>query len=198
MTTKNFFIALLIFIIGGAAGFFISYTMKPVPSRIVQLPPAPQVVEPNKFFEFFDTFTLSRDMGAVNIVFSYPDEHLIAFKYPTSQESVEFGVYDYKNDRIYKGIGTMGIGGGAEPKSFVGSDKLLFYTDIEDKTPVISIVDFNGKEIKQLLTGMKLNQAYGDPANSLILITEPPKKGKAENYMLDVKTLELKTYDIKG
>jgi hypothetical protein len=128
----------------------------------------------------------------------YPDEHLIAFRYSTSQETAEYGVYDYKNNRIYKGIGSAGQGGSATPMAFVGTDKLLFYTDIEDKVPTISIVDFSGKEIKQLLTGVKLNESYGDPANSLILITEPPKKGKAVNYMLDVKTLELKPYDIKG
>src|SRR5690606_13671376 len=52
----------------------------------------------NAFFAFADTYTNERDMGTPGVLLFSAEFDLMAFRYATSQESSQFGVYDYAHD----------------------------------------------------------------------------------------------------
>lgn len=204
MKTKIILSGILMFIAGFAVGYLVRQPKKAVPTEAIRAETTEQspkpVSAPSKFFDLFDTFTADKDMGGMTIRFSYPDQHLLVFEYPTSQESFEFGVYDYKNNVMYRPTGGSSQDQGvSEPRAFVGSDKLLTYTSGEDTfgkavVPMLSITDFKGNQVKALLRGETVQEVYGNYGESVIIRTGPQNNSSTKNYILDVKTLELKPY----
>lgn len=60
----------------------------------------------NAFFSFVDTFTQNKDVGTPQVIRMVPELDLIAFSYGTSQESVQFGVYNYVTNELNTGVGS--------------------------------------------------------------------------------------------
>ena len=173
-------IGILLVIIGFAGGFLIRSIIKS-PATNPSL---------NKLFAYFDTYSpMTEGRGVDSIRLIDTEKKLFIIEYWTSQETSEYGVYDYKNNELYLGIGGSTIAGSSTPLAFVGSDKLLMYSHFEDTPPVLFVQDFYNKSTKTLLTGIKIREAGSDFYNKTIVIyadTQP-----LTTYILNQEDLNL-------
>ena len=149
----------------------------------------------NKFFDFIDTYTIEQDMGTPRILFMKPEYDQIIFEYPTSQETSEYGVYNYKSNLLYKGIGGNDYVIRTTPVIFVGQDKLLVYSvnyDLPEKDGIekgeLSIRDFKNNVIKVLLSSTTFSEAYQATDKSITIDTNRQDSGR---FNLNTETLEL-------
>lgn len=158
----------------------------------------------NKFFELFNTYTMEKDMGNPTIDFAYLNEGLLLFDYPTSQETEDFGVYDYRNDVIYKNVGT--IGGNDEyyntPLSFLDRNTIITI-DTGTGSARLSMIDYRTKEVKKTIPinvpqGYNIHEVDHFPMNNNINITfrnaDDTSKNPTGAYLqfeLNTKTLTL-------
>ena len=182
--------AVLLFL-GFIVGAYVAYPKKELRSPTPQTPVAetPTVTQ-NKLFSFFDTFTADKDMGTARIEFMYPEEHLMLISYPTSQETLEYGVYDYQRDILYPRLGSSTMDDSIIPQAFVGNDKLLVYYSGSSATPpTIDIVDFHNQQIKELFINRKLYQVF--PKYGDLLHLQMDNANTPKMYQLNPETLEV-------
>jgi len=151
------------------------------------------VVSSNKLFDFFDTFTIDKDIGTPTIEFMYPEQNLILLSYATSQESVAYAVYDYKNDILYKNIGFGYVGSSSQPVAFVGNDKLLMYNSSGDDLSAnikgsFIVQDFNNKVIKTIMADTTFHEIYPKYGKIIFIDINTKESGR---FNLNTETLEL-------
>ncbi len=163
---KNALIIIISLGVGFASAWFLMQD-RPVETNV---PPEQISLErvnaSNTFFAFLDTF-VQPDSGVVDILFMKPASHLIAFWYPTGQESASAGVYNYETDTLYKNIGNSSPDSTDTPIAFIGDDRLLdiIYGEDEDE-PQFIVRDFLGKKVADVADIISkeysyFNQAYG-------------------------------------
>jgi hypothetical protein len=151
-----------------------------------------QSISSNKLFDFFNTFTIDKDIGTPTVEFMYPEQKLILISYPTSQENGSYAVYDYKNDILYKGIGSTTTR--LLPEAFIGSNKLLMYNFPSDgpgstnTKGSLTVQDFNGKIIKTIMTDITLYEVYPKYGKIIVINTNTKDNGR---FNLNSETLEL-------
>ncbi len=146
-------------------------------------------------FAIWNNFTSSRDMGAPRINLSYPDNKLILLEYATSQETHAYKVIDYGNKKLYPEI-DGGYVNGLSVRAFLGSDKLVVNRYYEDKPGVIAVVDFYGKNIKDLITLQpeeSIHEVYGNGATVYVTIANDNNESdlSLKTYMIDAVTLQI-------
>jgi hypothetical protein len=143
----------------------------------------------DKLFEFFDIFTQDKDIGIPKIEFMYPEEKLIVFSYPISQETASFAVYDYKNKIFYKNIGSSMLGEMIVPEAFIGSDKLLMYKNTEDNGNSLFVQDFNNNIVKTISNYIpSIYEVYPKYGEKIRIYTDEKHLNK---LVLDTKTLNI-------
>ena len=164
-----------------------------------------------KFFDLVDTYTNKRDQGTPVIIRMKPESHLILFSYATSQETFEYGVYNYKTNQMFMGIGYSGIDGGDSPIAIIGNDKLLEMNIDDNAKPnspaqTFSVVDFHNKIIAPVPVVGTTNPAfeyyhevYGNDGYWMVTLQDTqdfiPGKTKYKTYKLDEKAFQLNEYN---
>lgn len=160
-----------------------------------------------KFFDMVDTYTANKDIGTPSVVFMKPEAHLILFLYATSQETAEYGVYNFKTDEIFTGIGYSSIGGSEYPIAFIGNDKLLAVVQSEQdsgiRPPKLVIEDFKNN-VTATVTGTMdpkfefYHEAYGfNDTDGYMMVTFQttsdfiPQVTKYKTYKINEKTYQL-------
>lgn len=191
----------VLLIVGFALGAYLTFHTKELFMRptIVEAPVEQKAETPaeNKLFAFFSTFTQDKDTGTANIEFMYPEAGLLLLRYPTSQETGSYAVYNYKKDILLKDIGGNYYLDGADiPVAFIGIDKVLIY----EQRPTIngdewanfqlSIRDFNNSVIKTIPLTAKIQEVYPKYGTPIyIRVGKDPKTTKT--YILNTETFEL-------
>lgn len=158
----NKIITIFIVLIAIIASFFAGYQVHK--SRTVVIPAetslqsdkeiitaannAIQTKSENKFFELFNNFAREQDMSAPSILFSDVKNKLIAFHYPTSQETSDEGVYDYKNNIIYNKLtsATNDSENYSTILAFIDANTILVTTRENGKVKLVAM-DFKTKKI---------------------------------------------------
>ena len=138
----------------------------------------------------FDAYTGTDRMA--HIEFLDTDDHLLVYQSDTSDETSEYGVYDYKNDVIYPGLGDSSIGGSTTPIAFVGADKLLSYSQDENQKYKLSVIDFQNKNIKDLLVDKQVQDVYPKYGKQLLIKVGADPVNGLTTFALDPVTLDLK------
>jgi hypothetical protein len=144
----------------------------------------------NKFFELFNNFTREQDMSAPKILFSDVKNKLIAFYYPTSQESNDEGVYDYKNNIIYNKLtnATNDSENYSTIFAFIDANTILVNIVENGKAKLVAM-DFKTKKIVKsvnvdLTEGQYMNALSHYPYGNKIMIGiySPPHPEDEYNY----------------
>lgn len=144
-------------------------------------------ISSNKLFDLFDA--TSQDGPVVSsIKFINPEQHLVILHYWISQETGAYAVYDYKNDVLYKNIGSSGIDGSNEPKAFIGMDKLLMYSNFAETKSSLTVQDFHNKVIKTIMTDKPLHEVYPLYGKKITIDTDMKDSGR---FNLNTENLEL-------
>lgn len=168
---------------------------------------------PNKFFEFADTFTKNRDVIPPGILETVPEFDVIVFYYPTSQESSQFGVYNYTTNELFTGIGNNDYVDSQQFVSILGNNQLLIWVspgvDAAPNEPSkLMIKDFNNTTIKTIVLPSTMlpyfHEGYGyDSTTGKLYITvknnfNHTPTTKYETYIFDEKAQTLTKQEVRG
>ncbi len=168
---------------------------------------------PNKFFEFADTFTKNRDVGTPVVLSFNPELDVMVFRYGTSQESSQFGVYNYTTNELFTGIGNSNYIEVQQFVSILGNNQLLIWSSpgvdaLATDKPKLVIKDFANNSIKEIPLPATIlphfHQAYGyDSVAGKLYITvkdtfDHTPTTKYETYIFDEKTQLLTKQEVRG
>jgi len=144
---KNIIIASVLFLLIGFGVGYLYFKNSPVLNNVVEnqevkTETQEQVkAEQNKLFAFLDskkgfyTDPVSKDGGEIRITKLDHNLGLMVVDYPTSQESSNYAVYDYKNNIFYDEVGNAGLDEisnmpNATPAIFINEDQVLMEAGI--------------------------------------------------------------------
>ncbi len=200
MNKHNIILAILFLVLGFGTGYFYFKNFSNVNAVVEnqEVKNDTVAVGQNKLFEFFDSF--KNTPGNEKVTEIREDLGLMIFTYPKGEVVIDgdgglytYGIYDYKNDILYKDLGYSQLSGVSRPVSLISKDKVLVETaDNERFNTTLSIHDFNNKKIKDLpikIQNVK-NVEIGHLYNGSISIFVHEKL--TSMYQLDAKTLEVK------
>lgn len=173
MNKHNIILAILFLVIGFTGGLFLTQKYKPViDNQEQEIVPSEQEIDKskissNKLFEFLDskkdfyTDPVYKDGGEIDIIELDHNLGLMMVEYPTSQESSNYAVYDYKNNLFYDKVGNSGLDEvpnmpNAKPEVFINQDQVLVRSGINsDETNSseypLSVKNFRTGEIVKVL-----------------------------------------------
>lgn len=195
---QKIIIALIFLIIGSFLGYAVTNKAE-APSVLREETAA----KGNAFFELVDSYTYDKDTGGVGVSFTKPEADSIVFGYPTSQESSETGVYNYKTGEMHMGLGGSSYGDSQIPVAMIGNDKLLFVRyEEESPFPKLVVKDFANKIIATVAIPDAeypyYHEAYGfnAPNGGQITFSSTPEykeTTKYKTFKFDEKTYTLGT-----
>jgi len=168
----------------------------------------------NTLFSFIDTFTAQREMGTPQIVRIVPELDLLAFMYGTSQESTQFGVYNYTTNTLYKGIGANNYIESQRVVALLPNDQIVIWSSpgvdaLAGARPKMLLVNYVTKEIVATITIPAKAPAYfheaynfnGSKNTGLLILKntfDHTEKTVYETWELNLNTLTLKKVESFG
>jgi hypothetical protein len=206
-------------IIALAIGFGIAWTVLPetrmtmTRSDTEKAPVGDTTAVQNKFFAFADTFTKNRDMGTPVVLSFDPELNVMVFRYGTSQESSQFGVYNYTTDELFTGIGNINYIEVQQFVSLLGNNQLLIWSSpgvdaLATDKPKLVIKDFTNTTIKEIplpatiLSHFHQSHGYDSVAGKLYITVKDTfdhtPTTKYETYIFDEETHTLVKQEVKG
>lgn len=190
-------VAFFFLLIGFGLGFFVYKNHNSVSKNIGAEETTKPAKIDNEFFSFLNSF--SNTPGYSNIIEIREDLGLLTFVYPKTivrdgDGGVDtYGIYDYKNDVLYKNIGYSQLSGSSTPVALIRNDLVLVKTaDNEGLHTTVSIKDFHDKTIHELSLNLAALDTVeiGGLDNGSIGIFVHSKK-KTLYYTLNAETLQL-------
>lgn len=168
----------------------------------------------NTLFSFFDTFTAQRDMGTPQVVRIVPELDLLAFMYGTSQESSQFGVYNYTTNTLYKGIGGSNYIESQRVVALLPNDQMVIWSSpgvdaLAGARPKMLLVNYTTKEIVATITIPTKAPAYfheaynfnGSKNTGMVILKntfDHTEKTVYETWELNLNTLTFKKVESFG
>lgn len=106
----------------------------------------------NKFFSMVDTYTQDKDMGTPQVIKMVPELDLVGFMYGTSQESTQFGVYNYGTNELYLGIGANNYIESQRIVALLSNDRLVLWSSpgvdaLPGARPKLVVINYKTKEV---------------------------------------------------
>lgn len=166
-----------------------------------------EVVRKNTFFEFVDTFTLDREMGTPAVLLTQPELDSIAFRYATSQESSQFGVYNYRTNTLWMGIGADNYAENQQPVAILSGNRIMMWSEpgvdaIPGTKPQLVVKNFEDEIVDEVRLPSNilphLHQSYGmgSQAGKLFITVkntfDHTPTTRYESYEIDESTLSIR------
>ncbi len=191
----------------------------------VETPAAPAPVTPesvalgipgtaNRFFSFVDSFTKTKDLGVPQVTRMVPELDLIGFVYGTSQESSQFGVYNYSTNELFTGIGASNYTQVQQIAALLPNNQMVIWSSpgidaAASARPQILVIDYTTKAVIKTITVPQpapkyLHQAFnfntGKNKGSLILKNtfDHTESTLYQTWELNMDTWELKRVEPLG
>lgn len=106
----------------------------------------------NKFFSLVDTYTQDKDMGTPQVIKIVPELDLVGFMYGTSQESTQFGVYNYGTNELFTGIGANNYIESQRIVALLSNDRLVLWSSpgvdaLPGARPKLVVINYKTKEV---------------------------------------------------